>query len=515
MCSRDHLVAAAVKAQPPHSIATMATGCTEIEARERTALLDIQSYDVRLDLTDADAVRSHTEIRFSCRAPGASTFADLATGTLRSAVLNGDQIGSDAATPDDRLLLESLQANNVLAVEAEVPYWHDNRGMSRFSDPADGRDYVLAYCYPTAAPRVFCCFDQPDLGADFTVRLAVPQGWECIGNAPVTKRPANDQSGVWEFATVGAMKPYELALCCGPYVTACRAEFDGAETKIPVTVRCRTSLAGSADLSRAAEVVTKALGYYEQLLGVPCPCDKFDVVFAPDIAPMAAQVPGLMLVNELLVHRVVDAGDGFVTMVLGHEVSHLWFGCLVEGRWWDDLWLAEALATYLSMAAGEEALGMDSPWAEFALRDQQAAYTADKLPNTQPVSSPVASAADALSRPSGITYSKGASVIRQLAALIGDESLRAGLRDYLTTHAGQTATMSDLIECWGKASGRDLNGWAEQWFRKPGTNTLRPEVQLASDGTVESFAGKRRRAAGGATTAATAPSCHRLVRPRR
>jgi hypothetical protein len=171
------------------------------------------------------------------------------------------------------------------------------------------------------------------------------------------------------------------------------------------------------------------------VLGVPSPYGKCDIVFVPELGPLAACLPGVITASETLLQRLADPGDEHTAMVLAHEVAHFWFGCLVEGRWWDDLWLAEALATYLSYVALGEALGLSSPWADFALRDQADAYQADTLPSTQPVSSPVATAADAMNRPSALTYSKGASIIRQLAALIGDDALRAGLRDYLTRYA--------------------------------------------------------------------------------
>jgi aminopeptidase N len=246
-------------------------------------------------------------------------------------------------------------------------------------------------------------------------------------------------------------------------------------------------------------------------------------VFAPELGPLAMQVPALMLVSEQLLQRAADSEDDFVALVLAHEVAHLWFGCLVEGRWWDDLWLAEALATYLSHVAAEEALGLASPWAGFGMREKAAAYRTDSLPGTQPVASPVADAADALSRPAAITYSKGASVIRQLAALIGDDALRAGLRDYLTRYGGGTSTLADLVGCWSAASGRDLAGWAGRWLRAPGVDLLRPELALNPDGTIASFAvlreppgestgGERSSAAGAAPAPGDgAPRTHRLA----
>ncbi len=464
-------------------------GCTEAEAQERAALLAVESYAVFLDLAAGlDRVRSRAEIRFRCREPGAATFADLRARSVSRVTCNGESLDPGRAVSGGRLHLPGLAARNVLTVDAEFGYSPGGRGLSRFADPADGGQYAFGYCYPTSAPSMFCCFDQPDLRADLTLAVSAPAGWQCVGNGAVTARPPAGDAGTWRFATVPAMKPSELALCAGPYVTAAAPDYRGADGLVRMSLSSRPALAGSAGLARTGDVVRQSLGYYEQMLACRCPYPKYDVVFVPDLGPAAVSLPGLMLASETLLQRVTDPGDDFGPMVLAHEVAHLWFGCLVEGRWWDDLWLAEALATYLGYASREEALGPDSPWRAFCLRDQAAAYQTDSLPGTQPVSSPVNDAAEALARPFDITYSKGASVIRQLAALIGDDAMRGGLRAYLATYGGAATTLDDLVGCWSRASGRDLSGWAEQWLRTAGVNTLRPELALAGDGTVRSLA---------------------------
>jgi aminopeptidase N len=464
-------------------------GCTQAEAKTRSALLDVESYEVFLDLSaDGGPVRSRTEVRFRCRQPGATTFADLRASAVQRVTCNGADLDPRVAVSGGRLHLPGLAERNTLTVDAEFGCAPGGPGLSRFADPADGAAYLLGYCYPTSAPDLFCCFDQPDLRADLTLAVSVPGGWGCAANGAVTRGPAGGAAGTWRFATVPAMKPFELALCAGPYRTVPEAAYDGVAGTTAIGVRCRPALAGSPGLQRVGGVVRQALSWYERTLGVPCPYPKYDIAFVPDLGPTAVSLPGIMLVSEALLQRMTDPGDDFGPLVLAHEVAHLWFGCLVGGRWWDDLWLAEALATYLSYTAWAEALGTDSPWRAFCMREQAAAYRADGLPSTQPVSSPVPDAASALARPSAITYNKGASAVRQLAALIGDDALRAGLTDYLTSYGGGAATLGDLVACWSRASARDLGEWAEQWLRTPGVNTLRPDLALSGDGTVRSLA---------------------------
>jgi len=451
---------------------------TETEAAARAALIDVASYDVFADLT-AEPVRSRTEIRFTCAQPGAATFADL-TARAVSAVLNGREVGP----PDDgRLALPGLMAENTLVVEAEA----DGDILIRFTDPADGAGYALFTGYPTLAPGLFCCFDQVDLTATTTLSLVLPAGWECLANGPVTGRPPAGEPGRWRFGLVDGTRPFDMTIAAGPYAQAWSGT-GGTDRPVEMSIWCRRSLAGTIPgLKRFAGQARQALEYYERMLGVPCPYPKYDIGFVPRLDALAISMPGLMLVSENLLARMADPDDDFVAVVCAHEVSHLWFGCHISSRWWDDLWLDEAMASYVSYLAMAEA-GMADPWAALSYREKPQAYEADALPGRQPVSSPVATAADALSRPVALTYSKGTAVIRQLAALIGDDTLRAGLADYMRRFGGGTASLDDLIGCWSRSSGRDLGGWAQEWLRTEGASTLRASVEAGADGTLASLA---------------------------
>jgi aminopeptidase N len=459
---------------------------TQAEARVRAGLLDVESYQVFVDLA-TDPVRARTEIRFRCSEPGASTFADLATASVLSAELNGRTLGQPK---DGRLSLPGLDPDNLLRVEAQAAHSHSGRGLTRFADPADGSAYAGIRCYPSSSAAIFCCFDQPDLSASMTISVAVPAGWECMANGSVVQRPAAGQAGVWRFAAVPAMRPFDVAICAGPFVAERRTE--GTHGTVSMGVWRRRSLAGAdgvAGLARFGDIARQAIEWYERILGVPCPVSNYDIVFVPDLIPLALSVPGLMVVRESLLARMSDPGDDFVATVCAHEVAHLWFGSLVGMRWWDDVWLDEALATYLSYTAEVGALTTVQQWTAFCYRDKERAYRADTLPGREPVSSPVASAGEALSKPGAITYCKGASVIRQLAVLIGDDALRAGLADYLTRYrAAGVAALDDLVGCWSRACGRDLAGWADEWLRTEGVSTLRPDLTAAPDGTIGSFA---------------------------
>ncbi|MGH3401741.1 MAG: M1 family aminopeptidase [Streptosporangiaceae bacterium] len=439
---------------------------TQDEAIDRARAIDVESYDVFLDLT-AEPVLSRTEVRFRWLRPDASTFAELRTPGVRGVTLDGVSLPPPL---DGRLRLSRAGGDQaVLVVEAEAGYSPEGRGLSRFTDPADGASYVMAFCYPDCGPELFCCFDQPDLTATFRFAVRVPDGWECAANGQLVRR----EGGVCTFTPVSGMRPYDLTFCAGPFPAAARARAGQTD----VTIRHRHSLLDQmavASLPAFIGFARDAIAWYADSLGVPCPYPAYDIVFMPDLPAMALSVPGLMVVNEKLLARPAEVGDQRSAMICAHEVAHLWFGCLVGPRWWDDVWLDEAIATYLSYSALAAIAGVSESlsWTGFAYTDKAEAYQADVLPSRQPVSSPVSTARQGRDKPYGILYVKGASVIRALAALIGDDALRAGLSDYLSRFAFSSATLDDLVACWSRASGQDLAGWAGQWLRAEGTTTI-------------------------------------------
>lgn len=460
---------------------------TEGEARERAELLTDIAYEIFLDLA-ANPARSRTRVSFGCARPGSDTFAQLDLAELDEVSLNGRPLPPPAG---GRVRLAGLAAENELTAEGVIAdVGGMDPGLIRFTDPADGAGYVIADGYPDEAGRLFCCFDQPSLPCAVTLTVRVPPGWYPLGNGEAR----DDGDGVWRFGTVTGMRPHLLTVCAGPY----RQVWEGSGGH-GVVVRAwrRASLTGADEsLERFAAAAARAIGRYESMLGTPCPYRLYDIVFVPELTGLGGTTPGLMCVSETLLSRMADPDDEWVAMVCAHEVAHLWFGCHVTLRWWDDLWLEEALATYLCVE-------VTGSWAGFCYRQKANAYRADELPGRLPVSSPAASSAQALSRPAELTYSKGAAVIRQLGALVGDRALRAGLRDYLARFGGSCGTSQDLVACWSRASGRDLAGWADTWLRGEGAPQLHARFAAGTGRPAES---------GGSLVVTQAPPRPQLVR---
>ncbi|WP_326556243.1 aminopeptidase N [Micromonospora sp. NBC_01796] len=473
---------------------------TRVEAAERAALLTVESYHIDLDLTAGDTgFRSVTTIRFRAT-PDSTTFVDIKPAQLTSVRLNDTTI-DPATLADDRLVLTGLLAENTLTVEAEMAYSNTGEGLHRFVDPADGEAYLYAMAFLEEGPRIFPSFDQPDLKAPVTLSVTAPENWLVAANGAPLHPPTG---GRWEFAPTAPLATYFTSLIAGPY-HARYDEHDG----IPLGIFCRRSMAEHLDRD-ADEIFTvtkQCLDRFHELFDVRYPFGKYDQAFVPEFNAGAMENPGLVTIRDDYVFRsaVTDSERELRATTIAHEMAHMWFGDLVTMRWWDDLWLNESFAEYLGTRVTAEATRFTGAWTTFGLRRKGWGYAADQRPSTHPVApEDVPDAAAGLLNFDGISYAKGASVLRQLVAWLGDEAFLAGLNAHFAAHRYGNATLADLLDAMGTASGRDLSEWAELWLRRPQVNTLRAEVSVAEDGTYTEVA-----------VVQTAPPEHPVLRPHR
>jgi aminopeptidase N len=460
---------------------------TRAEAQDRADLLTVTDLVVDLDLTrGGDGFGSRTLIRFDCARPGAATFLELRPAALHEVHLNGVAL-DPAGLVDGRLPLTGLAGRNEVRVSATMSYSHTGDGLHRFVDPADGLPYVYAMTFLDAAPQVFACFDQPDLKAPVTLSVRAPRSWVVTANGDVAARTpdgpgsAGEPADRWEFTRTRPLATYFTTLVAGPYHVL-RDEHDG----IPLGLYCRASLAPHLD-REAPEIlaVTRAcFDLYHRMFGARYPFAGYDQAFVPEFAFGAMENPGCVTFHDELVFRsaVTRAQRADRAEVIAHEMAHMWFGDLVTMRWWDDLWLNESFATWAGNHAIATAAGFPEAWTTFAATEKARGYVADQRPSTHPVSADVPDAGQALLNFDGISYAKGASVLRQLVAWVGEEAFLTGLRAYFDAHAFGNATLADLLDALSAASGRDLTAWAAVWLRQPQVNTLRPVVEAGADG---------------------------------
>nr|WP_181442426.1 aminopeptidase N [Streptomyces tateyamensis] len=443
---------------------------TRAEAVERHELLDVRSVSVDLDLTHGPEVFAATTVlRFDCARPGAATFLDVKPVRLLRVELNGRQL-DPAALAGGRFPLTGLAAENELLVEAECAYSHTGEGMHRFTDPADGEDYVYLQSFLDSGPTAFACFDQPDLKAVHQLSVTAPPQWTVVGNSLATTAGP----GRWSFAPTPPIPSYLVTLVAGP-LHSVRAEHDG----IPLGLHCRRSLAAQldADAAELFEITGQGFDHYHRIFRTRYPFDSYDQCFVPEFNAGAMENPGCVTFKDDFVFRsaVPDTERAVRAMVVTHEMAHMWFGDLVTMKWWDDLWLNESFAEFMAYTATARATRFSDAWTDYSARKAWG-YDADQRPSTHPVApESVEDSAQALQNFDGISYAKGASALRQLVAWLGEEEFLAGVNDYFERYAFANATLDDLLGCLAAASGRDVHGWAERWLRTTGVDTVRTD----------------------------------------
>nr|BFD84830.1 aminopeptidase N [Streptomyces sp. Xyl84] len=468
------------------------------EARERAALLSVDGYEVSLDVRSAAGAgkgtgprtfRSVTTIRFRCNEPGASSFADLIAPSVTAVSLNGRDLDPSEVFDGSRILLEDLAADNELVVDAQCAYSRTGEGLHRFVDPEDGEVYLYTQYEPADSRRVFANFEQPDLKAPFRFEVRAPEEWTVWSNG-VGER----HDGVWRFAETKPISTYITCVVAGPYhyVTDSyeRVLEDGTRLEIPLGALCRKGLAKHFDADDVFLVTKQGLDFFHDNFDYPYPFGKYDQAFVPEYNLGAMENPGLVTFREEYIFRgkVTQASYEARANVILHEMAHMWFGDLVTMEWWDDLWLKESFADFMGSFSLVGATRFTDGWITFANRRKAWAYRADQLPSTHPVTADIRDLQDAKLNFDGITYAKGASVLKQLVAYVGREAFLEGARRYFKRHAYGNTRLGDLLAVLEETSGRDMGAWARSWLQTAGVNALTPQVVLDPDGRIQELA---------------------------
>jgi aminopeptidase N len=467
---------------------------TREQAAERAALVSVDNYRIALDLTDGEGkpgdstFRSVTTVQFEALA-GADTYIDIAADSIRSVTLNGRDIDVSGYDESTGIPLRGLSERNVLVVDADCRYSNTGEGLHRFVDPVDDEVYLYSQFETADAKRMFACFDQPDLKATFDIMVAAPLNWRVISNGASGHVHGEDDAHVHTFVTTPRMSTYLVALIAGPYAHWSDTYSD-EHGEIPLGLYCRESLAEFMDHERLFTQTKQGFGFYHKNFGVPYAFGKYDQLFVPEFNAGAMENAGAVTFLEDYVFRskVTRASYERRAETVLHEMAHMWFGDLVTMQWWDDLWLNESFATFASVLCQAEATEYTEAWTTFANADKSWAYRQDQLPSTHPVAADIPDLHAVEVNFDGITYAKGASVLKQLVAYVGLEEFLSGLRDYFRDHLFGNATFGDLLGALEKASGRDLSGWGQQWLKTTGLNTLRPDFDVDADGRFTRFA---------------------------
>ncbi|WP_330304614.1 MULTISPECIES: aminopeptidase N [unclassified Streptomyces] len=470
------------------------TNLTREEAQQRASLLTVDSYEIDLDLSGAQeggTYRSVTTVRFDVENSGAESFIDLVAPTVHEVTLNGDALDPAEVFKDSRIALPGLLAGrNVLRVVADCAYTNTGEGLHRFVDPVDQQAYLYTQFEVPDARRVFASFEQPDLKATFQFTVKAPSGWTVISNSP-TPEPKASLPNVWAFEPTPRISTYITALIVGPYHSV-HSVYEKDGQSVPLGIYCRPSLAEFLDSDAIFEVTRQGFDWFQEKFDYAYPFKKYDQLFVPEFNAGAMENAGAVTIRDQYVFRskVTDAAYEVRAETILHELAHMWFGDLVTMEWWNDLWLNESFATYTSIAC--QAYAPDSrwphSWTTFANSMKTWAYRQDQLPSTHPIMAEIRDLDDVLVNFDGITYAKGASVLKQLVAYVGMDEFFKGVQAYFKAHAYGNTRLSDLLGALEETSGRDLGTWSQKWLQTAGINILRPEIETDANGVITAFA---------------------------
>jgi aminopeptidase N len=416
-------------------------------------------------------------------------------------LVNGEPL-ADAQVGHRVRLPEGLAPGPVeVCVTYRHAYDHTGDGFHRFVDPEDGTEYVYSNFQPFDAHRLFPCFDQPDIKATYRVSVDAPSDWAVVSatRAHVETLPGGVRRH--RFAETARFSTYLLPVIAGEWHEV-REERDG----LSLGLYARRSMAGfvEREASELFEVTRQGFAFYASLFDQPYAFgDKYDQLFVPEFNAGAMENVAAVTFHDSFLFRDPPTEPERLTRaeVVLHELAHMWFGDLVTMRWWDDLWLNESFATFMSFLALDQATRFHAAWQSFNGTLKPFAYRDDQRVTTHPIAAEIGDTDEAELGFDAITYEKGASVLKQLVATIGEDAFRDGIRAYFRRHAWGNATLADFLAALGDAAGRPLEEWARLWIATEGLNTIEATWE-ADDGRITRF-----------TLLQGAPEDHPTLRP--
>lgn len=454
---------------------------TRQETAARSAAVNVREVRVELDLQGARNSEERgfgttTTLAFDASEP--TTWIDFIGESVDHVMVNDVEvpIEYDGA----RITVRGLAASNTVVIEATGVYSRSGEGLHRFIDPVDGETYLYTQYEPADSRRVMACFEQPDMKASYTFVVRAPSDWLVLSNQSVANAREEDGAQIVEFAPTLPLSSYITAVAAGPYHRI-DSTWTRGEQQVALGVLCRASLAPHLEADEIIEITRQGLDFFTEAFAFAYPWGKYDQIFVPEYNLGAMENPGLVTFTEAYIPRgaATDAQRGARANTILHEMAHMWFGDLVTMRWWDDLWLKESFADYMGSHASAAATRFIDAWERFAANRKAWAYQQDQLPTTHPIVADIPDLEAAKLNFDGITYAKGAAVLKQLVAFVGEAAFFEGARRYFSAHAYGNTTLDDLLVQLEQVSGRDVRAWSQAWLETSGVSTLWLETDSA------------------------------------
>lgn len=343
-----------------------------------------------------------------------------------------------------------------------------------------GRKYAASQFEATDARRAYPSFDEPDYKATFDITAVADKGMVAISNQKaLSDTPGPGDKHTVKFATTAKMSSYLAALVVGNFEYV-----EGQADGIPIRVY---AVSGKKEMGQfALESAEHILTYYDKYFGIKYPYGKLDLIGLPDFSAGAMENTGCITFREVIL--LIDEKQGSVDLkktiadVIAHEMAHQWFGDLVTMKWWDDIWLNEGFATWMSSKPVQA-------WRpEWNAKLDTVSGTAgtlnvDALDSTRPIHQAAETPAQIQELFDGIAYGKAAAVLRMLESYLGEETFRAGVNAYLKQHQYANATAEDFWDAQAKTSRKPVDQIMPTWVKQAGEPIIDVKAQCSGNST--------------------------------
>ncbi|WP_220761278.1 MULTISPECIES: aminopeptidase N [unclassified Shewanella] len=453
-------------------------------AADRSERISKLHYDLDFTLTEQD-FSAVSKVSFELSDTTQPLSLDLNQARINSFSLNGKKVYPNYNNSYIQLNPRLLNnGSNTIEVAFTRDYSSNGEGLHRFIDPVDNKIYLYSHFEPAAAQQMFAVFDQPDLKASFTLSVTAPEEWTVISAMRETSVSAQGEQRRWVFPQSPKLSPYNFSMHAGPYY-----EWQDNSGKYPLRLFARQSVAKQVDEQDWFNYTQRGLTFFDSYFGIPYPFSKYDQVLVPDFLYGAMENAAAVTFSEsrfLSNSEMTSTEKQRLASVIMHEMAPQWFGNLVTMKWWNGLWLNESFASFMGTMATSQIAEFSHAWRSFYAKNKQTAYQQDSLASTHPIEVPVASSQNAFDNIDAITYSKGASTLKQLSYLIGEKTFQKGVQNYLTQYSYQNAELKDFITSLEQAAKRDLGQWSQDWLYHAGVNILQAEFSC-SNGRISSF----------------------------
>ena len=410
--------------------------------------------------------------------------------TIGECSVNGTPATAELVEEADRLIVRTAAPIATGSATMNISFagiLNDKlRGFYRSTyNDANGAEQVIAttQMQSTDCRRAFPCWDEPEFKAVFGITLDIADGLNAISNGPEIERVTTEENDdgrrtVIRFADTMTMSTYLVAFIVGQLEMTAPTDVNGSPMRV-------VHIPGKSHLTDfGMDVGVFCLKWFEEYYGIPYPSDKVDLAGLPDFAAGAMENLGCITFRESLL--LVDPATStqneqqLVVDVVAHELAHMWFGDLVTMRWWNGIWLNEAFATFMEIAACDAYRPDWERWTSFGL-ERSAAFDVDALDSTRSVEFEVRSPADCEGMFDVLTYQKGGSLLRMLEQYLGEQTFREGVSHYLGLHSYKNTETNDLWDAIESTSGEPVRRIMDSWIWQPGFPLI--TVTISDDGT--------------------------------